>query len=249
LPLFLLCVCLLGFVLPAGCSSKETIGREEFDSLGNRVVRLEDRVFPKHQDPAAPGVAPGGVPGPAGFPVAPGSPGPAAASDQFPPGGAIAPLDPAFLDVFGPAPPAAAPGASSSAPAGPKPSASERTRYNRAQSLLKSKQYAKAAMAFSEMLRDFPGGALAPNARYWLGECRYAAGDFSGALAEFRQGLQDYPQSNKAPDYLLKMSYCQSQLGDGPGAMQSLRQLLASYPDSDSAKMVKSGRSRFVGSI
>jgi tol-pal system protein YbgF len=104
-------------------------------------------------------------------------------------------------------------------------------------------------MAFSEMLRDFPGGRLAPNARYWLGECRYAVGDFSGALIEFRQGLADYPQSNKAPDYLLKMSYCQSQLGDGPGAMESLRRLLSVYPESDSAKMVKSGRSRFTGSL
>jgi TolA-binding protein len=62
-------------------------------------------------------------------------------------------------------------------------------------------------------------------------------------------GFSDHPGSNKAPDYLLKMSYCQSLLGDGPGAMESLRQLLSSYPDSDSAKMVRSGRSRFAGKI
>jgi tol-pal system protein YbgF len=145
-------------------------------------------------------------------------------------------VDPAFAAAF----PAAGVSAGPS-----KATASERTRYNRARSLLKSKKYAQAANAFSEMLRDFPQGSLAPNARYWLGECRYAAGDFQGALAEFRQGFIDYPNSLKGPDYLLKISYCQSRLGDGPGAMENIRRLLASYPESDSAKLVRSGRTHF----
>jgi tol-pal system protein YbgF len=151
--------------------------------------------------------------------------------------GAIGTVDPAFTAALGP-------------PQGKKgstASASERTRYNRARSLLKQKKYSLAATAFNEQLRDFPGGQLAPNARYWLGECRYAVGDFSGAFLEFRQGYADYPQSNKAPDYLLKMSYCQSLLGDGPGAMETLRVLLANFPDSDSARLVTSGRGRFRG--
>jgi tol-pal system protein YbgF len=159
---------------------------------------------------------------------------------QYPPGGAAEPLNPAFAAAFGP-------GTGQKDPARPKPSASERSRYSKAQSLLKGKRYAQAAAAFSEMLRDFPGGALAPNARYWLGECRYAAGDYSGAFLEFRQGYGDYPASNKAPDFLLKMSYCQSLLGDGPGAMETLRRLLASFPDSEPARLVKSGRGRFAG--
>ncbi|MDR3135078.1 MAG: tol-pal system protein YbgF [Deltaproteobacteria bacterium] len=152
---------------------------------------------------------------------------------QYPPGGVAQQSSP-FAEVFGPAP-------------GQKSSASERASYNRARSLLKQKKYSQAATAFSQQLSDFPGGSLAPNARYWLGECRYAVGDYSGAFLEFRQGFGDYPQSNKAPDYLLKMSYCQSLLGDGPGAMETLRILLAKYPDSDSARLVTSGRSRFAG--
>jgi tol-pal system protein YbgF len=147
-------------------------------------------------------------------------------------------VDPAFAAAF-------APYGAVQTPA--RTSGADRTQYNRGQSLLKQKKYAQAAVVFSEMLRDNPGGSLAPNARYWLGECRYAAGDFSGALAEFQRGLADYPQSNKAPDYLLKMSYCQSRLGYGPEAMRSLNQLLAAYPDSPSAQLVKSGRTRFVG--
>jgi tol-pal system protein YbgF len=97
------------------------------------------------------------------------------------------------------------------------------------------------------MLSDFPGGGLAPNARYWLGECRYAVGDYQGALAEFARGFADYPDSNKAPDCLLKMSYSQSRLGDGPAAMESLRLLLTRYPDSPSAGLIRNGRARFSG--
>jgi tol-pal system protein YbgF len=97
------------------------------------------------------------------------------------------------------------------------------------------------------MLADWPQGRLAPNARYWLGECHYAQGDFREAFMEFRQGINDYPSSAKAPDYLLKMAYCQSRLGDGPGAMESMRLLLDRYPESDSARMVQSGRSSFNG--
>ncbi|MDR0549291.1 MAG: tol-pal system protein YbgF [Deltaproteobacteria bacterium] len=119
------------------------------------------------------------------------------------------------------------------------------TRYQRALSQVRSRRYAEAAAAFEAMLAEDPTGPLAPNARYWLGECFYARGDFSRALSEFQQGIVDYPSSAKAPDYLLKMSYSQSRLGDGPGAMESMRRLLDSYPNSDSARLVKSGRSRF----
>lgn len=145
------------------------------------------------------------------------------------------PIDPAFQAAFPEAP-----------SAGARTSSSEKNRYSRAQALLKAKRYQEAASAFIAQLQDFPNGRLAPNARYWLGECHYARGDYAGAMSEFRQGLWDYPNSNKAADYLLKISYCQSRLGDGPGAMNSLRQLLSAYPDSDSAKLVRSGRSRFA---
>jgi tol-pal system protein YbgF len=118
-------------------------------------------------------------------------------------------------------------------------------RYQRALSQVRSRRYAEAAATFVAMLAENPQGSLAPNARYWLGECHYARGDFSSALAEFQRGFQDYPASGKAPDYLLKMSYCQSRLGDGHGAMESMRVLLERYPNSNSANLVKSGRSRF----
>jgi tol-pal system protein YbgF len=195
-----------------------SVSQEEFTGLAGRVDKLEQTVY-RGQGSQLPGAG-----------VGAGTVGP------FPPGG-VGAVNPAFAAAFGPPP----------TERGGRASASERSRYNRARSLLKQKKWAQAATAFSEMLRDFPGGKLAPNARYWLGECRYAVGDWQGAFLEFRQGYHDYPTSNKAPDCLLKMSYCQSLLGDGPGAMETLRVLLANYPDSDSAKLIASGRGRFSG--
>ncbi|MDR1677492.1 MAG: tol-pal system protein YbgF [Deltaproteobacteria bacterium] len=215
-------------VMAQGCFSKK-VTRDEFDGLSGRVDKLEQTVYPKPDEPVGgAGLSPVTAPG------------------------ETAPLDPAFAAAFGLPPtsvnPVVAPAASSKEkPVAFAVASTERRQYNQARSLLNQKKYAQAAGAFSDQLKAYPGGVLAPNARYWLGECRYAVGDYSAALLEFKQGYNDFPLSNKAPDFLLKMSYCQSYLGDGPGAMESMRLLLTNFPDSDSALLVKSGRSRFSG--
>jgi tol-pal system protein YbgF len=218
--------CALAFFIAlaaSGCVLRQDVAREDFESLAGRVARLEDAVYR------------GGAAGSQGASGAPGSFGTAGHSPAMP--------------AYGPGGPSSVQRAAAieSSRAQPRASGAERTRYNRAHALLKQKKFNQAAQIFSEMLAQNPGGPLAPNARYWLGECRYASGDYQGALAEFRRGLADYPSSNKAPDCLLKISYCQSLLGDGPGAMSSLNQLLASYPSSPSAQLVRGGRTRFGG--
>jgi tol-pal system protein YbgF len=122
---------------------------------------------------------------------------------------------------------------------------SERSLYQRGQSFLKQRRYNQAAAVFSQMLGANPGGALAPNARYWLGECHYALGQYREAAMEFDRCAADYPQSAKAPDSLLKLSYSYDRLGDGPRAMAVLNVLLSRYPSSSAAAMIKSGRGRF----
>jgi tol-pal system protein YbgF len=209
----------LAFLAVALVATACGVKRGEFDELSGRVANLEDIVIAKRTRGESFSQPSGG----SSVPTAPGA---------WPP---PIPTEPAAAGAVLPPPVARA-------AQGP-----ERSRYNQAQSLLKSKQFAQAEAAFRALLQDFPDGALAPNSRYWLGECRYAVGDFQGALAEFRKGLADWPASNKAPDCLLKISYCQSRLGDGPGAMDSLQQLLTRYPQSPSAQLIHSGRARFRG--
>ncbi len=112
---------------------------------------------------------------------------------------------------------------------------------------MKQKKYDQAGAVFNEMLYQYPNGKLAPNARYWLGECHYASGRYSQAATEFQRCADDYPRSDKAPDALLKLSYSYDRLGDGPRAMAVMDQLLTRYPGSSAAGLIKSGRGRFSG--
>ena len=206
-----------------GCSSTGAgsyVGRNEFDTLTRRVASLETTVT----NLAASGDLATLTSASSGTRAAGGS------------GGDILP------------PPVGATAASagvSVAPVAANLSGNEKTLYQRGQSLLKQKKYDQAASVFSQMLSQYPGGKLAPNARYWLGECYYASGRFSQAAAEFNRCAADYPQSAKAPDALLKLSYSYNKLGDGPQAMAAMEQLLSQYPRSNAAAMVKSGKGGF----
>jgi len=128
---------------------------------------------------------------------------------------------------------------------GARPVSPEAAVYQEGQRLLKAGQYAQAAGVFSRMLAENPRGRLAPNARYWLGECYYAQGRFGQATGEFQRCADDYPRTDKAADALLKLSYSYNRLGDGPRAMAALDRLLGKYPNSSAAALIKSGRGHF----
>ncbi len=126
-----------------------------------------------------------------------------------------------------------------------RPVSAEASVYQDGQRFLKAGQYAQAAGVFSRMLAENPRGRLAPNARYWLGECYYAQGRFKEAAAEFQRCADDYPRTDKAADALLKLSYSYNRLGDGHRAMAALDRLLGKYPNSNAAGLIKSGRGHF----
>jgi tol-pal system protein YbgF len=207
------------------------VGRGEFDTLTRRVEEVEARV----------GLPPWG----GGLPVLVSTRAGAApdrtqnlapTTTEFtpPPASTLAALRPP-------------PGQSSrlDVPAGPRPGSAEAATYQEGQNLLKAGKYDQAAPVFSRMLAENPGGRLAPNARYWLGECFYARGRFGEAAAEFQRCADDYPRTDKAADALLKLSYSYDRLGDGHRAMAALDRLLGQYPGSQAAGLVKSGRGHF----
>ena len=222
--------CLLAL---AGCQSVgagQYVGRNEFDILTRRVEEVETRV----------GIGPWGS-----LPrlVSLGSGSDPAA--RFPAGQSSA-LQPPVVQP----PVVQAPVQGLNPPAGYAPGAAspgENSTYQEGQRLLKAGQYERAAGVFSRLLSENPYGRLAPNARYWLGECHYARGRYGEAAAEFRRCADDYPQSDKAADALLKLSFSLDRLGDGPQAMSALDRLLGSYPNSNAAQMIRSGRGHFQG--
>ena len=117
--------------------------------------------------------------------------------------------------------------------------------YQQARDRLLKKDFQGAAKGFTDILQGAPRDKLAPNARYWLGECHYSQKRFKAAVAEFERVTQDYPGSEKAPDALLKIAYSYHRLKDGPTAMAHLRTLLKRYPKSRAARLVKNRKTIF----
>jgi len=159
-----------------------------------------------------------------------------------------APVAPANPGV---APPIAPPRAASAAPANSRPpssgsstpalnSGSEQAAYESALAALRKGDYVESSRGFQNYLNDYPGGSLAPNAWYWLGESYYATQNYPIALKSFETLLEQFPDSPKAADALLKKGYCQIELGQtGPGR-QTLNRVINDFPGSDAARLAAS---------
>ena len=94
------------------------------------------------------------------------------------------------------------------------------------------RRYAEAGGMFQKVMDRDPQGELADNARYWIGECDYALGDYRKALESF-QGIFSYSRTEKYDDAQLKLGLCHLQLGDRATAIIELKRLIVDYPESE----------------
>lgn len=107
--------------------------------------------------------------------------------------------------------------------------------YDHGYTLYHQGRYLDAEAAFRRFLEAHGGTALADNAQYWIGECRYARKDYRGALAAFRETVERYPEGNKVPDALLKAGQCFEALEDLDGARASYREVVRRFPGTAAA--------------
>lgn len=117
---------------------------------------------------------------------------------------------------------------------------SERDLYSRGFELLKDRKYEESKTAFNELLRRYPQGEFADNARYWLGETYYVLRDYPAALAEYDRLVQLNPGSPKVPGALLKIGFIQYEQKDYAQAKQTLEQVVRRYPNSTEARLARS---------
>jgi tol-pal system protein YbgF len=136
------------------------------------------------------------------------------------------------------------PGASAPARAGapltaPRPAsgASGEEAYAAAFQALKNDDFVESARAFQAYLRDYPDGALAPNAWYWLGESYYVTQNFPLALQAFDTVVSRFPDSSKAPDALLKKGYSQIELGQAGAGASTLNAVINEFPGTEAARL------------
>lgn len=112
----------------------------------------------------------------------------------------------------------------------------EQSAYDYAFDALKSGDYVESARRLRDFLAAFPGGQLAPNALYWLGESYYVTQNYAMAGEQFRSLLDRYPSHDKAPGALLKLGLAQYGLKQYTQAEATLRQVLQRYPGTDVAR-------------
>ena len=130
------------------------------------------------------------------------------------------------------APAAAAPedGASAASAAGDP--ALEMKSYESALGLLKTNKFKEAIAGFEAFLKEYPSGALAPNAQFWIGNAWSALGNCKKSIELQQQGIAKWPNSPKAPDALFSIASCHKELGQAVEARKALEAIVSKYPSS-----------------
>jgi tol-pal system protein YbgF len=111
--------------------------------------------------------------------------------------------------------------------------------YDQALSLFRLSKFNEAYRTFTEYIEKYPQGKMAPNARFWLGDCYYSQQEYELAILEYQKVIADYPNHGKAPAALLKQGLAFEKLHDKETASIVYRKLLDDYPKSEQIEMVK----------
>lgn len=117
---------------------------------------------------------------------------------------------------------------------------SERDLYSQGFELLKERKYEESKTVFNELLRRYPQGEFAGNARYWLGETYYVLREYPAALAEYDRLVQLNPGSSKVSGALLKIGFIQYEQRDFDQAKATFENVIATYPNSTEARLARS---------
>jgi tol-pal system protein YbgF len=81
-------------------------------------------------------------------------------------------------------------------------------------------------------LAQYPNGALADDAQYWIGEAMYVTRDFPGGLKAFQAVVQRFPESARVAEAMLKLGYIQYEMGAKEDARVTLTQVVNRFPGS-----------------
>ncbi len=108
--------------------------------------------------------------------------------------------------------------------------------YDQAYALYHERQYQRAEELFLSFLSSHAESHLADNAMFWIGECRFARGEFSSALKAFGETVDHYPHGNKVSDAMLKAGKCLEALQQQGQAVRTYEELQSRFPDSAAAR-------------
>jgi tol-pal system protein YbgF len=177
---------------------------------------------------------------PAATETAPGQEGAVApAANAADPAAAPAPAAPAPAPAPAENVPAPQPAPAVQQPAAPQVSDGEKQQYQQAYEALRKGHTSESITQFNTFLSQYPNGALASNAQYWLGEAHKVNQDLNSARAAFNAVIQNYPSSAKAPDALLKLGYIEFDQQNWVKAREYLTRVTVDFPSSTAAHLAK----------
>ncbi len=138
-----------------------------------------------------------------------------------------------------PAPSGAEPAAGTTAPA-PPTARDEKSDYQAAFDLIRSRDYDQAIESLLQFTKDYPDSDYTGNSYYWLGEVYLVKSDREAALTAFGALLNKYPDHRKAPDAKYKLGKIYRDLGDVARAKQLFREVTTKHAGTSAAKLAES---------
>lgn len=111
----------------------------------------------------------------------------------------------------------------------------EKRQYEEAFALLRSGDFDKANLAFTNFIKRWPGSGYGGAALFWQGNALYGKRDYKEAIASFRAFLANAPEHPRASEALLATANSQAEMKDKVGARKTLDDLLKAYPKSEAA--------------
>ncbi len=111
--------------------------------------------------------------------------------------------------------------------------------YNKGLALFRKGKFKESYRTFKKYIALYPRGRLAPNSRFWMGDCYYSQQDYELAILEYQKVIADYPKNPKAPAALLKQGLAFEKLQDKKTAAIVYKKLLAQYAGSSQAAAAK----------
>jgi tol-pal system protein YbgF len=93
-----------------------------------------------------------------------------------------------------------------------------------------------ALQEFTEYVKYYPDGALAPASQFWIGNIYFTQGDYDNALKAFDMVLERFPANNtKAPDALYWKGKTLLKLGKRTAAATQFHEVVRKYSGSEAA--------------
>ena len=109
--------------------------------------------------------------------------------------------------------------------------------YQKAFTLVRSKQYPAALKAMQAFIKAHPDSSLVSNAHYWLGELQLTQKNDGKALIQFQQVVNQYSKSPKVPAALLKIGFIYAGQGKTQLAREQFIRVRDQFPDTAPARL------------